>query len=408
MFVTRPLLTVTDKLHESGQSSGQAVSTIVSAPVNSALRVLAGIRVRITYLRFRSALILLAIVLAVAPLPRALVERLYARGMYPMLQPRMTALSNTTPVALFDVVLLLGAAATVLLWRSRWRKHHARSERSTRFGTLGLMLFDALSIAAILYLWFLGTWGLNYRREPLRAQLDFHEDRVTSGALVALAGRTTDALNALYSSAHAAGWPELTTVQETLQSSFADAQRDLSMTWTAHAGRPKRTLFNFYFTRVSIDGMTDPFFLETLANQSLLPFERASTIAHEWAHLAGYADESEASFVGWLICMRGPAPSQYSGWLSLYGPVAGALTRDERASMTARLDAGPRNDLQAIADRIQRQTIPIASRAGYAMYDRFLKANRVESGVRSYGEVVQLMLGTNFDANGAPVRRRQD
>ena len=101
------------------------------------------------------------------------------------------------------------------------------------------------------------------------------------------------------------------------------------------AGRPKRTLFNFYFTRVSIDGMTGPFFLETLANGTLLPFERAATVAHEWSHLAGYADESEANFVGWLVCMRGPAPVQYSGWLSLYGTVVGALPRSDRDELIA-------------------------------------------------------------------------
>ena len=37
----------------------------------------------------------------------------------------------------------------------------------------------------------------------------------------------------------------------------------------------------------------------------LPPFERPIVTAHEWAHLAGYNDEGEANFVGWLSCMRG-------------------------------------------------------------------------------------------------------
>jgi hypothetical protein len=158
---------------------------------------------------------------------------------------------------------------------------------------------------------------------------------------------------------------------------------------------------------VSIDGMTGPFFLETLANDTLLPYERPATIAHEWSHLAGYADESEANFVGWLICMRGPAAIQYSGWLSLYGSIAGALTRSEREEIARALDEGPRGDLRAISDRIRRYAIPAASRAGYAMYDRFLKANRVEAGVRSYGEVLRLLLGTKFEGDGAPALRKR-
>ena len=40
------------------------------------------------------------------------------------------------------------------------------------------------------------------------------------------------------------------------------------------------------------------------------------------------------------------------------------------------------------------------------MYDKYLKANRVEAGVRSYGQVVRLLLGTRFDEDGGPVLRR--
>jgi hypothetical protein len=35
-------------------------------------------------------------------------------------------------------------------------------------------------------------------------------------------------------------------------------------------------------------------------------------------------------------------------------------------------------------------------RAGGEMYDRFLKANRVEAGIASYGGVVRLILGTRL------------
>jgi hypothetical protein len=251
------------------------------------------------------------------------------------------------------------------------------------------------------------VWGLNYQREPLRAQLDYREDRISRDALRELAIRTVSSLNVLYKDAHAAGWPELSALPAYLAPAFASAQADLAMTWQAHPGRPKRSVLNFYFTRVSIDGMTDPFFLETLANQSLLPFEKPATVAHEWSHLAGYADESEANFVGWLVCMRGSASAQYSAWLSLYGTVIGSLPRTDREEISRALEQGPRDDLRAIAERVERQRLPIASRAGYAMYDRFLKANRVEAGVRSYAEVIRLLLGTKFNADGSPVLRRR-
>jgi hypothetical protein len=346
--------------------------------------------------------VLAAVGLALTPLPREAVERLYSRGLYPAVQPRLTSLSNSTPFAWFDALVLVTAGATLALWALRLRRKRGSIGR-----TLAGLTVDTAAIAAVLYFWFLGAWGLNYQRQPLREQLDFREERITHDALRVLADRTVDSLNALHRPAHAAAWPELGDTPVMLGPAFLQAQRDLELPWTTHAGRPKRTLFNFYFTRVSIDGMTGPFFLETLANSTLLPFERPATVAHEWSHLAGYADESEANFVGWLVCMRGPAAVQYSGWLSLYGTVAGALTRSDREALAQRLEDRPRADLRAISDRVRRYAIPTASRAGYALYDRFLKANRVEAGVRSYGEVLRLLLGTRFTEDGSPARRRQ-
>jgi Protein of unknown function (DUF3810) len=378
---------------------------------------------------FKSGVIVAAVILALAPLPRQTVERVYSRGVYPILQPRLTALSNSTPFAWFDLLVVLAIGAIVAMWVMRLRLprrppppkataslaeafREGRSGEAAKAGkkgigpTLGGLAFDTAAIGAVLYLWFLAAWGLNYQRQPLREQLDFREERITRDALRVLAGRTVASLNALHRDAHAGAWPELAATPAALEPAFVHAQRDLALTWTAHPGRPKRTLFNFYFTRVSVDGMTGPFFLETLANDTLLPFERAATIAHEWSHLAGYADESEANFVAWLVCMRGPAPTQYSGWLSLFGTVVGALPRSERDDLIARLDEGPRADLRAISDRIRRHAVPVASRAGYALYDRFLKANRVEAGVRSYGEVLRLLLGTKFNEDGSPVLRK--
>jgi hypothetical protein len=36
-------------------------------------------------------------------------------------------------------------------------------------------------------------------------------------------------------------------------------------------------------------------------------------------------------------------------------------------------------------------------------YDKYLKANRVERGIESYDAVVQLILGTEYDARGNPI-----
>ncbi len=107
------------------------------------------------------------------------------------------------------------------------------------------------------------------------------------------------------------------------------------------AGQPKANAVQFLF-HARFDRRHDRSVFSRDARQSK-PACRSngrSTVAHEWSHLAGYADESEANFVGWLVCMRGPAPVQYSGWLSLYGTVMNALPRSEREELARRLDKG--------------------------------------------------------------------
>jgi hypothetical protein len=185
-----------------------------------------------------------------------------------------------------------------------------------------------------------------------------------------------------------------------LEAPFQAAQIELGIP-AARLGRPKSTIFGFYFRRSAIDGMTDPFFLEVLVNPEVLPFERPFVVAHEWAHLAGHAEESEANFIAWLACLLGDIRAQYSGWLALYPYLARSLSDEERQSITSELSAGPRRDLAAIAERIARSS-PRVRRAAARAYDRFLKANRVDAGIASYDAVVSLVLGTRFSTRVLP------
>ena len=204
-------------------------------------------------------------------------------------------------------------------------------------------------------------------------------------------------LNELHPAAHHTGWPDALAVDPAVASGFAAAQRDLGAARLAVPARPKHTLLNLYFRRAIVDGMTDPMFLETLVVSDLLPFERPIVTAHEWAHLAGYNDEGEANFVGWLSCMRGDEPRQYSAWVFLFSEAVGQLPRGDRQQLAQRLDAGPRDDLRAIADRVARNRSARVAQVGWQVYNQYLQANRVESGTASYGEVIRLILGTRFN-----------
>jgi hypothetical protein len=346
---------------------------------------------------WRATLVLLAAAAALLPLPTSIVERAYSTALYPRLQSLLTPVSNLVPFALFDAFVAIVAGGwlfAVALDIGRYRRQWAR---------LGgrLVLRTAVWTAA-LYVLFLLTWGLNYRRERLSDKLQFDSTAISADAARSVAVTSVNALNALHGRAHSVGWVPFGSIEPSLAKAFDKVQEDLGASSRFAVSRPKATLLDFYFRRAGVAGMTNPYFLETLVERNLLPFERPFVVAHEWSHLAGFADESEANFVGWLTCLRGSIPDQYSGWLFLYDELAGAVGRGDRSALAEQLGPGPRADLQAVAQRLRRQVSPAVSAAGWRVYDRYLKANRVEAGARSYAEVVRLVLGVKFGPDWTP------
>jgi Protein of unknown function (DUF3810) len=331
-----------------------------------------------------------AIVAAFLPWPEEGIERWYSTGVYPVLQRLMTSISNRAPFALADVAVVGAIAAWLLMMVSELRD----KTRDGLGAALGRVAGRTVVAMAAIYLAFLGLWGLNYRRIPLEKKLGFDAGALTPAAAWSATLVAVSRANALHAQAHAAGWPPGERIDPSLAAAFSTTARDLGGSARTIPGRPKPTLLNLYFRPAGVDGATDPFFLETLMASDLLPFERPFVVAHEWSHLAGFADEGEANFMGWLTCARASAPAQYSGWLFLYGQLAHDLPRREREDVIGRLAAGPRDDLRAVAARLARDVRPRVSAAGWRVYDKYLKANHVEAGAASYAQVVRLVLGT--------------
>jgi hypothetical protein len=347
----------------------------------------------------KAGIVLAAVACALVPLSPSRVERWYSTGIYPRIQQVVTPISNLFPFALFDV-LTVGAVLIVIgaLVRSVRRARRAR-RWSTVFVTLGHILVGA----SAMYLVFLGIWGFNYRRVPVSQRLVLEPTRPSAAAVLALGYQAVQELNALHADAHVRGdtapWQD-----PSLRSAFNRVQGFLSDGPRATPGRVKSTIYGPYFRWTSVDGMVNPFALEVMANPDLLPIERPFVAAHEWAHLAGYADESEANFVGWLTCLQGDARARYSGWMFLYWQLSGEVSAADRGRLADALESGPRRDVDDIVERLRRGRWPLLQRSSWMVYDQYLKANRVEAGVRSYGLVVTLILRARFDDGWRPVR----
>ena len=339
----------------------------------------------------RVAIVAFAVVMAVIPLPRALVETVYSQRAYPIVRQLVIGFSSLTGLVLFDL-LLTGVLVALLGW---WTLRLIRASRGGRLRALVSLAGQTVVFAAVLYLMFLGIWGLNYRRESLGERLGYTESRVTEPVLETLTAAAIANLNQLYDSTQGGSWPQLDELPVRLGTAFERVQQRLGVSPVVSGLVPKRSLLTPYFRRAGIDGMVDPFFLQILVNETVLPFERPFVTAHEWAHVAGFAHEAEANFVAWLTCLEGDEAMRYSAWSFFVPRLLAALPETSQQRLGAALGPGPRSDFAAVRARLSR-TIPIVRRNARRINDRYLKANRVASGVASYGEVLQLAVGTDL------------
>ena len=196
-------------------------------------------------------LIALAVVVALFPPGAGVVERWYARGLYPQLQAFTSTVSNRVPVALFDVASIVVAVLAIVIWIHSIRV--ARRKRSIR--PIGRGVMATLTLAALIYLWFLGAWGLNYARQPIETVMAYDASRVTPQNVRALAEYAIAQANRTHAAAHAAGFPAIDATPQPLITALQEVERELGRPRPTVVARPKHSLFSPFFRASSVSGM---------------------------------------------------------------------------------------------------------------------------------------------------------
>ena len=81
-------------------------------------------------------------------------------------------------------------------------------------------------------------------------------------------------------------------------------------------------------------------------------------------------------------------------WLDLVSESANQLQPVTQRLVLEKLAAGPRQDQEAIRQRLKALVRPV-ERMAWSTYDQMLKSQGVDEGVRSYSRVIQLLIGTD-------------
>ena len=325
----------------------------------------------------------------------AATESLYGRLVYPWVGRALASVSGVVPFSLSDfssAVVVLSLLSAFPTFYGRMRRSQAPWPRSLAGGLLGLA-----ARAAFWWTAFVVLWGFNYAR-PFPATAFGLAPRVMKEKvppLVARIGERLDDVRRLVGEDErgvVAGVETDGTLDADLRALQAELLREVGLP-PVDAGRAKWPLSSPLLLRWRVAGFYGPFTGEPNVVRPAPPGDLPFTIAHERAHLSGFAGEDAASFVAFLTCWRSNRPEvRYSAWLTLWRLVDGKA--DDRSD-------GVKRDLAAISEF--RRTHPPGRevRLVWKGYNRFLEAHGVAGGTASYGRAANLALRW-LDRHGLP------
>ncbi|MDL2258091.1 DUF3810 domain-containing protein [Eubacteriales bacterium OttesenSCG-928-K08] len=332
-----------------------------------------------------------------APLIPETVEVLFSRGLFPAVSVVWNAIFGVFPFSFAELLLyclVLGVPTLIIFSLVRAIKD------KTRWAKFFHILISLLITACVAWNAFYLLWGLNYSRLTLDKTLSLNvKERPVDeleAACHALA-TTANALRVELAEDENGVFIYTAPIQDVFKS-IPTAYRNLSAEFPMfdrYIAQPKKVFFSEGMSWMGISGIYIPFTAEANVNTHQPPLLIASSAAHESAHAMGIAREDEANFVSYLACtFLNDKAVNYSGvmlalincgnqlyradaqkYYALYETYSEAMHRDlSNYSLYWKAYEGP---VQESMDRVN---------------DSYLKHNNQESGIKSYGEMVDLLL----------------
>ena len=332
-----------------------------------------------SYLPLLSAVLTFALTELAAAFP-ASTEKIYSRGLYPVIASILSPASNLLPFSVDDIfyislILAFLIFSTLVIFRKVGLKKY----------TIGL-----INTIAIVYTSFYWLWGFNYFREDLNKRLDLTEQKVSEENF-------RNALDLIISSANNNKVDTFSLdkkeINDRIENSYKKLSTFLKIKYPQGERRPKNITFSDLFAKATISGYFGPFFNEVHINKYLLPVEYPWTLAHEKAHQFGITSEAEANFYAWLTCSNSADKQiKYAGSLNLlFYFLYEAKKLPDYSEIVSKLDKGVKNDITRIVEHWSGLRDENIEKVAEKANDTYLKTNKIEKGIEDYDGVVKFV-----------------
>ena len=322
-------------------------------------------------------------------------ERVFSMGMYRFISATYGRLFNIFPFSVSQfLIIIFPILAVVYIFAELFIfiRFNTRKNTAKRFG---LNVFCTIGVISILFT--LGA-GLNYARLELGDALGLQVKPSYVYELINLAEVLAEELNhtAPLVNRNKDGLMVLTDTDTArdAQAIFINAAEEFPV-FAGFVPRPKAIIYSEFMSRLRITGVYSPFTMEAHVNVHVPDFHIPATMLHELAHFRGIMREDEANFTAWLMAKDSGNPDfMYSGHMLAFSHTRTQLRRasyeDYRRIMDS-LHGYVRGDINANSAYWRQFTGTLAEISTQAN-DRYLRANRQQDGVASYGRMVDLML----------------
>lgn len=307
------------------------------------------------------------------------VEKIYSKGIYPYLYSSRKWFFNGFREPFGD--LLYASLFLWIIWNIGKLVKHQKF----------IYLLKILSTASLLLVCFQLSWGLNYYRIPLANKLNGNPNYTIDELeeLTLFFANKSNSLHAALSDIDSIAVPFHTPPIERI------VQIERHYSQKGFNGKAKISRYSQPLLYAGFTGYLNPFTLEAHVNGQIPALNLPITIAHEIAHQMGYAAENEANFIGFLNCYHHKnLEIQYVANLFGFRYCYSQLYRyrPERAKQIVKaLRPGILANFTATKlfwEHYQNPFEPYLKKS----YDTYLKINNQSEGIKTYNQVVSLMV----------------
>lgn len=320
----------------------------------------------------------------------------YAVFVYPAVMRGLSAVSGVFPFALDELLIYLMTAGAVgyAAWGiARIRKKKISAGRWCA-GT-------AKGIGKICIFWFFAftvTCGINYHRTEFSRLAGLPMGEATAEELEELCWWLTGRIEEVCGEIRVEE-DGLTALPEEMQEKTREAMMDLGATWPQLAGwYPKaKPVFTWRLLSMEfLEGIFGPYTMEAHYNPDIPAYNQPAVLCHELSHLKGFMREDEANYIAYLACTGSEdANLQYSGLLLAYTHSINALYRadpERFAEVRSSLCGQAERDYAWHSAYWAQYQGPV-SKISDKVNDTYLRINSQQEGSRSYGRMVDLLVG---------------